>query len=154
MGGVHADMDLTKTYPRSVRDKVHGLVQIGRAIDKGYALAFGNIGEYNFDCPMDKAVFAFLGIDAEKLLERIKQTKSVAEIEAYVSEEFISKKSPAEIEQWNQQWLSRSPEGESLGYFVGLRDEIAPDRTDVTTWADLLDLDEKRAVPKREIAKA
>ena len=147
-------MDLTRTYPRSVHDKVHGLVQIGRAIDKGYALAFGNIGEYNFDCPMDQAVFGFLGIDHAKLLERIKQSKSVAEVEKYVSDEFISKKSAAEIEQWNQQWLSHSPQGESLAYFVGLRDRIAPDRTDVTTWADLLDLDEKRTVPKRETARA
>jgi hypothetical protein len=39
-------------------------------------------------------------------------------------------------------------------YFLKLRNEAAPDRTDVTTWADLLDLDEKRTVPKRETVAA
>jgi hypothetical protein len=29
---------------------------------------------------------------------------------------------------------------------------VAPDRTDVTSWADLLDLDEKRPVPQRVAA--
>ena len=147
-------MDLTKTYPGSVHDKVHGLVQIGRTIDKGYALAFGNIGDYNYDCPMDKAVFAFLGIDQEQFLERIKHAKSVSEVEKYASDEFISKKSSTEIEQWNHQWVNRKAKGESLEYFLGLRNQVAPDRTDVTAWADLLDLDEKRTVPKREPAKA
>jgi hypothetical protein len=33
-----------------------------------------------------------------------------------------------------------------------MRGEVAPDRTDVTAWADLLDLDEKRAVPHRVAA--
>jgi hypothetical protein len=37
-------------------------------------------------------------------------------------------------------------------YFLELRGQIAPDRTDVTAWADLLDLDEKRNVPQRVAA--
>jgi hypothetical protein len=50
-------MDLTETYPRSVHDKWLGLVQLGRALDKGKAKANGTLGEYNYDCPMDNAVF-------------------------------------------------------------------------------------------------
>ena len=46
--------DLTTSYPRSVRDEVLGVVQLGRAIDKGIAFANGLNGEYNYDCPMDK----------------------------------------------------------------------------------------------------
>ena len=143
-------MDLTKEYPRSVREKTHGLVQIGRAIDKGRATLAGQQGEYHYNCGMDQAVFAFLGIDHEALLDVIK-TKSDAEIDAYVKT-FIDKKSPDEIERWNHDWLTKKPEGESLQYFLKLRGEIAPDRTDVTAWPDLLDLDEKRTVPKRETA--
>jgi hypothetical protein len=144
-------LDLTQTYPRSVYDKLFGVLQIARAIDKGKALAHGNIGEYRYDCPMDKAVFGFLGIDQDALLDVIKHAKSDAEIETYVRG-FVDKKSPEEIERWNQEWVSRKPEGESLEYFLQLRNSIAPDRTDVTLWADLLDLDEKRPVPKRETA--
>jgi Domain of unknown function (DUF5069) len=146
-------VDLTKTYPRSVREKVLGIVQLGRAVDKGKAKAFGNLGEYMYDCPMDKAVFDFLGIDGEEFFEVIKNAKSDAEIEAY-AKQFVDKKTPEEIERWNQEWLNRKPEGESLKYFLELRNQVAPDRTDVTTWVDVLDLDEKRPVPKRETAAA
>jgi len=142
-------VDLTKTYPRSVRDEILGVVQLGRAIDKGKAKAHGNLGEYMFDCPMDKAVFEFLGINGEEFLAVIKNAKNDAEIEAY-AKRFVDKKSPSEIERWNHEWVNRKPEGESLEYFLNLRNQVAPDRTDVTSWADLLDLDEKRTVPKRE----
>jgi Domain of unknown function (DUF5069) len=141
-------VDLTKDYPRSVSAKWQGIVQLGRAIDKGKAVAHGTAGEYNYDCPMDQGVFDFLGIDGAQLLEVIKNAKGDAEIEAY-TRPFIAKKSAQEIEQWNQEWLSRKPEGEGLGYFTTLRDSIDPSRTDIVTWADVLDLDEKREVPRR-----
>ncbi len=144
-------MDLTTAYPRSVHDKLFGLVQIGRTLDKGKALAHGNVGDYHYNCSMDQAVFGFLGIDHEALLGVIKNAKSDTEVESYVKT-FIDKKSPQEIEVWNREYVNRKPEGESLKYFIGLRDQLAPDRTDVTTWPDLLDLDEKRSVPKRETA--
>ncbi|MBV8638459.1 MAG: DUF5069 domain-containing protein [Candidatus Eremiobacteraeota bacterium] len=146
-------LDLTQTYPRSVHDKLFGLVQIDRTIDKGKALAHGNIGEYHYNCVMDQGVFGFLGIDHDAFLDVIKNAKSDDDINAYVKG-FVDKKSPQEIENWNREWLSHKPTGESLEYFVQLRNQIAPDRTDVTTWPDLLDLDEKRTVPKRETANA
>lgn len=145
-------MDLTKDYPRSVRDKLFGVVMIGRALDKGKATAQGTAGEYRFNCPMDQAVFGFLGIDHDALLHEIK-TKDAAAVEAYVKT-FVDKKSPQEIEAFNSEFLNRKPEGEGVAYFHELRNQVAPDRTDVTTWADLLDLDEKRPVPKRDTVNA
>ena len=142
-------MDLTKEYPRSVSAKWQGIVQLGRAIDKAKAKAHGNVGEYNYDCPMDKGVFDFLGIDGEQLLEVVRNAKGDAEIEAY-TRPFVAKKSAEEIEQWNQEWLSEKPDNDdSLAYFTQLRDSIDPSRTDIVTWADVLDLDEKREVPRR-----
>jgi hypothetical protein len=142
-------MDLTTTYPRSVRDKWLGIVQLGRALDKGKAKAAGQLGEYNYDCPMDRAVFEFLGMNGEEFLTVIKNSKSDAEIEAYANG-FVSRKTAEEIERWNKEFLTHGPSDESREYFTNLRNEVAPDRTDVTTWADLLDLDEKRPVPKRQ----
>jgi hypothetical protein len=141
-------MDLTKEYPRSVREKWQGVVQLGRTIDKGRAEAHGNIGEYHYNCPMDQAVFGFLDIDHERLLDVIRNAKSDAEIEAF-TRPFVDAKSREEIERWNREWLAHEPEGESRAALLNLRGQIAPDRTDVTTWPDLLDLDEKRAVPSR-----
>ena len=122
---------------------------LGRALDKAKAQAFGNPGEYNYDCPMDKAVFDFLGMDGEEFLDVVKNAKSDAEIESY-AKQFVDKKSPQEIESWNREWVSQR--GDSKEYFIDLRNQVAPDRTDVTSWADLLDLDEKRPVPKRQTA--
>ena len=141
-------MDLTKDYPRSVSAKWQGIVQLGRAIDKGKATAHGNVGEYHYSCPMDQHVFEFLGIDGEKLLEVIRNAKSDADIEAY-TRPFVAAKPAEEITRFNREWLTHEPTGESREYFLKLRDQVAPDRTDVTSWPDLLDLDEKREVPRR-----
>jgi hypothetical protein len=142
--------DLTTSYPRSVRDEVLGVVQLGRAIDKGIALANGLNGEYNYDCPMDKGVFDFLGLDGNALLDVIKNAQSESEVEAYLKR-FADAKSPQEIQQFNEGFLKSSPQPGSDGekYFLGMRADVAPGRTDVTTWPDLLDLDEKREVPQR-----
>jgi hypothetical protein len=141
-------MDLTKESPRSVRDTWQGVVQLGRTIDKGKAEARGNVGEYHYNCPMDQAVFRFLAMDNERLLDAIRSARSDAEIEAF-TDPFVAAKSRDEIDRWNREWLSHEPEGPSLKAFLDLRAEIAPDRSDVTTWPDLLDLDEKREVPRR-----
>jgi hypothetical protein len=146
-------MDLTKTYPASVRQKLHGIVQLQRTIDKGKATAAGTNGEYNYDCPMDKHLFEYLGLDGAALLDVIKAAGSDREIVEFVAP-YVHAKSDAEIEAFNAGWLGYGPEKgtPAEGYFLKLRGEVAPDRTDVTAWADLLDLDEKRAVPHRAAA--
>ena len=141
-------MDLTKDYPRSVRAKWQGVYQLGRAIDKAKAKAVGKLGDYNYDCPMDEGVFTFLGIDGNALLDVVKNAKSDNEIEAY-TRPFVAKKSESDIEAWNAEWVTHGPSDESKESFLNLRNSIDPSRTDVTTWADLLDLDEKREVPRR-----
>ena len=145
--------DLTTSYPRSVRDKLFGVVQLGRAIDKGIATANGLNGEYNFDCPMDKRVFGFLGVEGDALLDAIKRAGSESEIEDYLRP-FVTAKTPQEIEAFNAEFLEQGPAPGSSAeaYFLELRGQVAPDRTDVTTWPDLLDLDEKREVPRRVAA--
>jgi hypothetical protein len=143
-------MDLTKSYPRSVRAKWQGVVQLGRAIDKGKAKAHGNLGDYHYNCPMDQAVFSFLGVDHEQLLAVIKNAKNDADIEAF-TRPYVARKSAEEITRWNREWLTHEPDNDdSRGFFLQLRNQVAPDRTDVTAWADLLDLDEKREVPRRK----
>ncbi|HZR45624.1 MAG TPA: DUF5069 domain-containing protein, partial [Candidatus Manganitrophaceae bacterium] len=60
-------------------------------------------------------------------------------------------RSKEEIAVWNKSFLSQSPDNdEKWAYFKKLRDSIDPSRTDITTWPDLLDLDEKRSVPLRK----
>lgn len=148
-------MDLTTSYPRSVKDKIAGVVMLARTTDKAKAHLDGSLGEYHYNCPMDQAVFGFLGIDAEQFLEAVKHAKHAGDIEAY-AKTLTAKKTPAEIEHWNASFLQYAPEPGSDGaaYFHELRSQVAPDRTDVVAWADLLDLDEKRDVPRRAAATA
>src|ERR1019366_4107534 len=146
-------MDLTKTYPASVREPMHGLVQLKRTIDKGKALAQGTIGEYNYNCSMDKHLFEFLGIDHEELLDIIKSASNDGEVSEFVAP-YVHAKDDAGIEKFNQEWPVFWPEKGSPGegFFLKPGSEVAPDRTDVASWADVLDLDEKRPVPHRVAA--
>src|ERR1700676_867602 len=130
-------LDLTSAFPRSVRNELLGVVQLGRAIDKGIATANGTQGEYNYDCPMDKGVLDFLGVKGEKLLDVIKKANSEADIVAYLKP-FVDAKSPAEIKDFNEHFLAHGPEAGSDGekYFLNMRNAVAPGRTDVTTWPD------------------
>ena len=62
-------------------------------------------------------------------------------------------RSAEEIGRWNQTLVSRAPDTEEKWkYFRGVRDKIDASRTDITTWADLLDLEEGRPIPRRAVA--
>ena len=67
-----------------------------------------------------------------------------------VQREFLSKKTPAEIERFNSDRLHWHPDpgSHSFEYFEKLRDQVAPGRRDIVTWFDVLDLDEGRPVPQ------
>ncbi len=141
-------MDLTKGTPRSVRDKFLGIVQLGRTTDKAKAVAHGTIGEYKYNCSMDKGLFDFLGMSDSEYLKVVTNAKLDSEIENYVKG-FLAKKTPQEIGEFNKLSLTQTPSSESLEHFNELRDQIAPDRKDVRTWPDLLDLEEGRSIPQR-----
>jgi hypothetical protein len=146
-------MDLTTSYPSSVREKLLGIVQLKRTIDKGKAAVAGTLGEYLYDCPMDKHLFAWLGMDGNDLLAAIRDARDDEAILTFVRP-YVNAKTDDEIAAFNVAWLEHGPEAgtPAEGYFNGLRAAVAPDRTDVTTWADLLDLDERRDVPRRVAA--
>ncbi|MGA7354154.1 MAG: DUF5069 domain-containing protein [Candidatus Cybelea sp.] len=145
--------DLTKTTPRSSSEMMLGIVQLARAIDKAKALTHGTIGEYKYDCSMDQSLFEYLDMDSKAFLELVNNAKSDYEIEAY-AKRFVARKDPRNIEAFNKKFLSAVPTGESLTHFEELRSKIAPSRTDVVSWSDLLDLEEGRTVPHRELARA
>jgi hypothetical protein len=143
-------MDLTKTPPRSPKDKLAGLVSLKRAIDKAAAFNEGRLGEYDYNCPHDQPLFAFLGVDAETFAKKVAELKTDDAIVAWLqASSNLSKKTPAEIAAFDAERAHWGPEPGSHGeeYFLGLRKQIAPDRTDIVTWFDILDLDEKRPVP-------
>ncbi len=144
-------LDLRSSYPRSVREKLAGYVHLARMIDKCRAVLAGTQGEYIYPCPMDKRLLEFAGITPELFTEAVRGKTDNA-----IADWFRRTAKPhatAEIEQWNGMMLTRGPDtDEKWAYFKELRDVIDPSRTDITGWADLLDLDEKRPVPRRRAA--
>jgi hypothetical protein len=147
-------MDLTKSYPRSVHQKFAGIVQLGRTLDKARASLTNTLGEYHYNCGMDQAVFKFLGVDDHEAFAKEVGQRSDSAVEQWIREKYLSTKTDADIAKWNEEWVRYAPAAgsDSFAYFIDLREKIAPGRTDVTSWPDLLDLDEQREVPVRTAA--
>ena len=49
--------DLTHEFPRSPRETLAGYVLAARVLDKCRAAIAGTLGEYHFDCPLDRFFF-------------------------------------------------------------------------------------------------
>jgi hypothetical protein len=143
-------MDLTIEKPRSPKDKLLGLVSLKRVIDKARAHNEGHLGEYDYDCPHDRPLFEFLGTNGGEFARKVKELATDEAIADWVQREFLSKKTPAEIERFNSDRLHWHPDpgSHSFEYFEKLRDQVAPGRRDIVTWFDVLDLDEGRPVPQ------
>ena len=142
------DMDLTKNFPRSPRDKMAGVVMLPRTTDKARAFNAGTLGEYHYDCPLDEEVFNFLGIDQAEYAQKA-QELSDSQLEQWIHNAFVSKKTSAEIDRFNAEFLADAPApgSDSEQRFMKLRNKIDPSRTDIVTWVELLDLEEGR-IPK------
>jgi hypothetical protein len=147
-------LDLTKSVPRSVKDKSLGsIVMLARTTDKARASVAGTVGEYHYNCGMDQKVLAFVGVDHEEFAT-LASANDDAKLIAILRERYLKSKAAADIDRFNEEYLKLSPDAgsDSEKYFLDLRTKLAPDRTDITTWPDLLDLDEGREVPRRRAA--
>lgn len=133
--------DLTQRPPRSPRLKLGGYVILPRMLDKGRAALAGKPGEYHFACPLDQHFLSFTGLAAEDISNLLKDGKSDSEMLAWIREH--AKQNDWEIFYWSEFHLRRGPtDNESRQYFNETLQKIAPDRDDVATWFDLLDVDD------------
>ena len=111
-------------------------------LDKGRAELAGKGGEYHYNCPLDQRILAFLGIDAEALKAELATGKGDGEILEWIKTNQTNKHTAANIEAWSDEQSKRGPDAESLEFFNELLQAAGPNRTDIKTWADLLDLDD------------
>ncbi len=135
--------DLTQRPPRSPRTRLGGYVHLPRLLDKGRATLMGKNGEYNFDCPLDQQFFSFIGIKSSELLEQLAANKSDGEILTWIRESAPLKRSPYEIAMWSAFQEQRGPSDlEMREYYQEEQKRFAPQRDDLNSWFDLLDLDD------------
>jgi len=135
--------DLTKHPPRSPRVRLGGYVLLSRMLDKGRATLTGKNGEYNYGCPLDQSFLAFTGVDPRALKKQLAAGKGDGDILDWINANAKHERTAPEIEAWSA-WLERrAPDNpDSRTYFDDLHAKSAPKRTDITTWFDLLDVDD------------
>ncbi len=135
--------DLTKQPPRSPRVRLGGYAILPRCLDKGRATLAGKQGEYIFNCPTDQRFLDFAGISAAPLQKELAAGKGDGEILAWIQANAKHRRTDAEIAAWSSHAEQRAPaDPESRQFFNSLHAKIAPQREDIATWFDLLDLDD------------
>jgi hypothetical protein len=133
--------DLTQFPPRSPRVRLGGYVILPRMLDKGRATLTGKNGDYHYACPLDQRFLTFTGIDPEELKKQL--TKSDSEILEWIAAQAKNKKTPPEILAWSVWQENLAPDNpDGREYFNGLHKAGAPNRKDITTWFDVLDMDD------------
>jgi len=139
-------------YPRSPKALLGGIAHLGRFIDKIRMRNAGLIQEYNYiTVGFDKHLLDFLHIDSNAFETRVLAGGSDQELLAWI-QTHGKPRTPEEIAQWNQILLSSRPKDDAARQrFQGRLQEIAAKRgvsvsslPAVSTWADVIELDENR----------
>ncbi len=139
-------------YPRSPKALLGGVAHLGRFIDKIRLRHAGLIQDYNYiTVGFDKYLIDFLKIDAKAFEQRVLAGGTDAELLEWV---YSHGRQPTDQEaaQWTQGLLASGPKDDAARQrFQGRLQDIAAKRSvpvgslpPVTTWADVIELDEGR----------
>lgn len=133
--------DLTQFPPRSARVRLGGYAILPRMLDKGRATLAGKQGEYHYACPLDQQFLNFVGIDPEALKAVL--PKSDTEVLAWIKQNAKIQRTAPEIAEWTRWQDNRAPDNpDGREYLNELHKKGAPDREDIVTWFDVLDMDD------------
>ena len=135
--------DLTQRPPRSPRVRLGSFVLLPRILDKCRATLGGKNGDYKFNCPLDQQFFDFTQVDAETFKAEVRAGKSDGEMLSWVQKTAGRKISQFEAVAWSAHQELRAPsDAETREFFTKLHKEAGATRDDISTWFDLLDLDD------------
>ena len=141
-------MDLTKSFPRSPRDRLDGIPMLPRTIDKARAYVDGTLGDYKFgdNSGYDRTLFDTLGIDAESFLECIRQSPDDAAVMKWLhanARTVASRDDEELIEALEAYGLETNEDRAELKAHVAVK---APPgvRDKIKSWLDWIDFDEGR----------
>jgi hypothetical protein len=96
---------------------------------------------------MDIRLLDFAGLTMDQFTEAVQARSSDQAVADWFVENVV-RHFQAEIDAWNEMMLTRGPDTEEKwDYFRKCLEAVDPRRTDITSWADLLDLEERRPVP-------
>jgi hypothetical protein len=141
-----------QTYPRSPKALLGGIAHLGRFIDKIRLRNEGKIQDYNYiTVGFDKYLVDFLKIDPKAFEQRVLAGGTDEELLAWVKAHSRNP-SEQEIMQWSQGILTSGPKDDAARQrFQGRLHGIATKRgvpvaglPPVSTWADVIEIDEDR----------
>jgi len=141
-----------QTYPRSPKALLGGIAHLGRFIDKIRLRSAGQIQDYNYiTVGFDKYLVDFLGIDGKSFEQRVLAGGTDEELLAWVKVNGC-KLSEQEVAQWSQTLLVSGPKDDAarrrfqdrLQAIANKRGVAVSSLPAVTTWVDVIELDEER----------
>jgi Domain of unknown function (DUF5069) len=139
-------------YPRSPKALLGGIAHLGRFIDKIRLRNAGQIQDYNYiTVGFDKYLVDFLGIDGKAFEQRVLAGGTDEELLAWVKVNGC-KLSEQEVAQWSQALLVSGPKDDAarrrfqdrLQAIANKRGVAVSSLPAVTTWVDVIELDEER----------
>jgi hypothetical protein len=135
--------NLTHHPPRSPRVQMGGFAHLPRLLDKTRAVAAGTNGEYKYDTMMDRFFFEFSGIEPTAFMAAVKTGKTDSEMLAWLDEHLKPARTSSEIAQWTAWLVALGPTTAARHAFLSEKiSRNGPQRDDIRTWCDHLDLDD------------
>ena len=134
--------DLTQRPPRSPRARLGGYALLPRMLDKCRATLAGKNGEFHYACPLDQRILEFLGIQQDAIKAEVAKGQGDGDLLRWILAHRAQQHTPAEIAAWSRANDEREPDAESREFFDKYLSECGPQRSDIKTWPELLDLDD------------
>jgi hypothetical protein len=112
--------NLATEAPRSPRTRLGGYALMARMVDKGRATLAGTPGDYHFDCPLDKRLFEFKGVNADEVKKLLATDATDEQIVAWFNTQG-KPKTAEEVKTWSDQNESANPynDPEKRDWFAG-----------------------------------
>ena len=143
---------MSTQYPRSPKVQLGGIAHLGRIIDKIRLRHAGQIRDYNYlTVGFDRYLLDFLELEASVFEQRVLLGGTDTELLDWVRVH-MRNRSPEELAQWNQRIETSGPMDEAgRARFQQRLKDIAQKRgvsvstlPHITTWTDIIELDEDR----------
>jgi hypothetical protein len=140
--------DLSKEPPRSPRIRLHGYAIAARMIDKGRAHFRGNVGDYHFDCPVDRELFNFKGVTAEQITPLLQADVSDEAIIDWI-DKHGTPRAAGEVTAWSDTAEAMLPynSAEHADWFAGVCSKLGLNPA-TTTLFDYLEADDRATFGK------
>lgn len=138
--------DLTREYPRSPRETLGGYVHAARMLDKCRAAVAGSAGDYHYNCPLDRCLLDFTGIEADAFKTFVGTGVDDAAVAEWIRAQ-SKVKDDGEVIAWNNRMrdtrVSEMPLALQV-FLEGYIPKFIPAGKIVRVWFDVYDLEEGR----------